>query len=461
MNEQKSIILHVSTNTFFNTLFLYAKKLSAQDFYPVMYFDNQYPTLEEDLQKLHSDNISYELDFPITFTKPKNYLRKLLLVFIKIIKRIDFFFFNGLFFELARHKSKYKKIKTIFRKGKIQYVLMISDLVQYDTGLIIKAAHKENIKVVILPLFAANYKEAAEHNYYNRSLEVSEWNFQLFFKISWLKKWLIHFKGRYMIRLPLYKIIIKELFKIAPENPWIINTGGADAMILESRAVKRLFVNAHPYENVKIEILGSVNLDIIYHSIKAKKQLINELIKNQKLDSSKRNALVAVPPDMHSSRGLKSDFSSYTDLLEFWLSCTKILSGYNIILSLHPSSTLEERYFFVDRGFNIIDKPTVMYIGLFDLYIASVSATIQWAIACGIPVINYDVYRYDYDDYKQLDAVLNTDCKQEFRNILKQLNSYNKLEILKEKQSKIAGDWGILDGNSSLRIVNFFARNLN
>ncbi len=34
-------------------------------------------------------------------------------------------------------------------------------------------------------------------------------------------------------------------------------------------------------------------------------------------------------------------------------------------------------------------------VPLCSLYVASVSATIRWAIACGKPVVNYDVYRFE------------------------------------------------------------------
>ena len=38
-------------------------------------------------------------------------------------------------------------------------------------------------------------------------------------------------------------------------------------------------------------------------------------------------------------------------------------------------------------------------VAISDMYVASVSSTIRWAILAGIPVINYDVYQYGYEDF--------------------------------------------------------------
>ena len=54
----------------------------------------------------------------------------------------------------------------------------------------------------------------------------------------------------------------------------------------------------------------------------------------------------------------------------------------------------------------IAARKTSELVPLCDLYVASVSSTIRWAIACGKPVVNYDVYRYRYTDFISLDGVL-------------------------------------------------------
>jgi hypothetical protein len=454
MNQRNNcVFLHVATNTFFNTLFEYAKELKNRNLFPLMYFDTPYATLEIDLKKLRNENIQYELDLPANFDARDSSINQVYFISLKIIRRIDYYLFSGFFFEYLRLKLKYNKLKSLLIACQSQIVLMISDLVQYDTGLIIKTAHERKIKVILLPLFAANYKEAVEHNYNNNSLQLSHWNFQLFSKITWLKKWIINFKGKFMIRLPFHKIVVKEVFGVAPQNPWAINTGGADLMIVEGNAVKRLFLHAHSYDSSRIKALGSINLDKLHDTMQNRNYLLEQMNREFKLDPRKKNVLVAVPADMHASRGANSDFSHYNDLIEFWLSSIKNLSNYNIILSVHPSVPQNERDYFIKKGFNLLDKPTVTYIALFDLYIASISATIQWAIACGIPVINYDDYKYDYDDYLGVEGVKYVTTKLDFLQVIKQFNDIETLEYYTAMQKTVSHEWGIVDGEGVTRII--------
>ena len=56
-----------------------------------------------------------------------------------------------------------------------------------------------------------------------------------------------------------------------------------------------------------------------------------------------------------------------------------------------------------------------------DIYVASISSTIRWAITCGKPVVNYDVYRYRYTDFLAVPGVLATEEQAEFRAVLQRL----------------------------------------
>ena len=70
----------------------------------------------------------------------------------------------------------------------------------------------------------------------------------------------------------------------------------------------------------------------------------------------------------------------------------------------------------------IAARRTSELVPLCDLYVASVSSTIRWAIACGKPVINYDVYRYRYTDFLNLEGVLVIEEQNEFREIVQRLD---------------------------------------
>jgi hypothetical protein len=93
-------------------------------------------------------------------------------------------------------------------------------------------------------------------------------------------------------------------------------------------------------------------------------------------------------------------------------------------------------------------------VPLCDLYVASVSSTIRWAIACGKPVINYDVYQYGYADYVGVAGVLLVRTRMEFRDALRKLSGDASVrDKLAERQRNDSSRWGMLDGRSGRRIV--------
>ncbi len=91
-------------------------------------------------------------------------------------------------------------------------------------------------------------------------------------------------------------------------------------------------------------------------------------------------------------------------------------------------------------------------IGLCDLYVASISATIRWAIASGIPVINYDIYKFNYQDYIGVQGVMTVFNFNDFSSALHMLTSDSDyLATLGAAQKKHAAEWGLIDGKFAER----------
>ena len=65
---------------------------------------------------------------------------------------------------------------------------------------------------------------------------------------------------------------------------------------------------------------------------------------------------------------------------------------------------------------------TAELVPLCDVFVASISSTIRWAIACGKPVVNYDVYRYRYTDFIGVEGVLTCEEQDEFVSVLRRLD---------------------------------------
>jgi hypothetical protein len=97
---------------------------------------------------------------------------------------------------------------------------------------------------------------------------------------------------------------------------------------------------------------------------------------------------------------------------------------------------------------------TAELVPLCDVYVAWVSSTIRWAIACAKPVINYDVYRYRYTDYLGLKGVITIEEQSQFLDVLRRMTSdaafWNEIA---ERQEAEAPRWGNFDGKARQRIA--------
>ena len=95
-----------------------------------------------------------------------------------------------------------------------------------------------------------------------------------------------------------------------------------------------------------------------------------------------------------------------------------------------------------------------MLLPVADVYVACISATICWALALGIPVVNYDCYRYRYDDYAGTRRVWTVENSSAFG------------VALRETLNGLAGDnaapaatqfdcerWGVIDGRFFDRFI--------
>jgi hypothetical protein len=92
-------------------------------------------------------------------------------------------------------------------------------------------------------------------------------------------------------------------------------------------------------------------------------------------------------------------------------------------------------------------RPTENLIPLADLYVASISATIRWALALGTPVVNYDCYRLDFEDYDTAAGIRVVRSLQQFKALLTGLVSDPKLlEEMKHDAERDRHRWGAIDG---------------
>ncbi len=475
---KKRIVLIIHTNTYFPGLLPLALSLQKiGNFEPVFLFARHYPHLAEDIKICQRESISVLFENGVEQTLAlqeklnvgHNRKKELPLFIQKWKRRFGWIRSKSFLYLVEKALStlslfdviiQYQKLSCLmgdFRKTirneNISLVILPADN-RYDLAAYIKAAHHEKIGVVVVPQFMASALEWAEY----------VWNQQqhhgrkLMNKVAGIlyPRWKLDFKDRTLVALPGAQIIAREWLKIAPPLPWVLHSGATDYMALESNAV-RDYCLAEGLPSEKLVVTGSIAHDMIFDQLSDRENKHTELCQKLGYQEDHPIILSALPPDVLYMDRPECDFQIYSELVEFWCKSISAVPGYNHIVALHPSVQCDEMKYLEKFDLKITREPTANIIPLCDIFVASISSTIQWAIACGIPVLNYDVFRYRYTDYQNVDGVITLEEKQDFLHALtKMTTNPDYYAGVRVNQSKDAENWGCLDGKVAERLDNLF-----
>jgi len=339
---------------------------------------------------------------------------------------------------------------------KIDMVVLTIDVVAYKSSMLIRAAKLLNIPSVIMPFTVCFPNSVAENFIVQKSYHYNPLNNDHKLIHDTFPNWIIHHKGKELFRLNnVAHMLAFEELNLTPENPWLYHSGYSDIIAAESIFMKELLVN-EGVSSDKIFITGSVDLDIIYDNkrnvLQSKKMLYQEL----SLPDERPMILWSVVPSQFNFRSI-SEFSNYYEAIGFIIKAlSAFLKKYNIIASIHPRYYPEKFDLIETTGIKISKRDIRELIPLCDIYITSTSATTRWAAALGIPVIDFDIYHYEYKEHKR-DGIMQVQNASEFVELLNNItlnqNFYNQLALL---QKNNMGYWGQLDGLSSSRILSLF-----
>lgn len=350
---------------------------------------------------------------------------------------------------VAFFKAKIAYLKELYSKHHIQSIVLGEENVLLDTFVFKKATSSQ--KVFIYPYTIPNPKEMAGGAHRNFDLNTTSGKA--------LKtvggRWVRIFGEKIFLLLPISKIVSFYLVNYKPKNPWVLNFDLSDKILLESQSMVKLYQSLG-FSSQQLEKTGSLNDDLMAKITSLHQQKRSSLQVKYNIPSDKPFILVGFPPDQFPR--IEAELQSYNQLIEaFVKALSPYLGSFTVLISKHPRITrpLSEM---TEKGFIVCDEPTIELIPLAHIYIASASATIRWAIASGIPVINYDLYRYRYSDYSTANSIVNTESSSEFSKKLHELlTNKNYFNDLKATAQKEAPDWGTLDGKSADRIVKLIS----
>lgn len=341
---------------------------------------------------------------------------------------------------------------------KPRLIVLGGDMVGYDTPVYVKVGHEHGIPTLVVPSTMSNGLEQAEVYYGDPDYHVKGWEGAL---ISWLfPKWVRQHKDKRLFRCPPGRLVALEFAGLAPPQPWIFNSGAADAIAMESPAMIDYYAEAG-MKNDRMILTGTLSDDAMAARMSQARQLRERLCAELGFDPSQPLILTALPPDFLYVNGGRPlcDFQRYEDIVEFWIGSIAELKGCNCIVALHPIIDIESMRHIERDNVRIGTWKTADMVPTCDIYVASISSTIRWAIGCGKPVVNYDVYRYRYTDFLSVPGVLATEEKDEYRSILRRLaEDVDHRNEIASRQAGLASYWGMLDGHVGDRMLDVVHR---
>lgn len=349
-------------------------------------------------------------------------------------------------------KTHYEYFPEILDKLQIKLVVIPEHNLFYFTQLAVYLARQKNIPSILVPFTIANTLEWAEAFYNVPERSYNNQSSRIFGRI--FPQWVYMHKNRKLV-LPYELILVHEMLAIRPKNPWLLNSGNIDFIAVESQAMHEYYAKAG-IEGTLFRQTGALYNDELFNIITDKSKNLELLYNRLNITNQLPMMLCALPPNQLSSRCDQIDFESYETIIQEMLDeLVKYIGQYNLLINLHPRINPDSVRWLSNYPVIVVNTDIVELIPLASLFIASCSATIRMAITCGVPVVNYDVYQYHYDDYLGIDGVLNVFNRAEYSNTLNQLvndgDYFNKITTL---QRQTSANWGQLDGKNGKRLLH-------
>lgn len=453
--EAARVLFVIHTSTVFVECFRLAKLLVREGIKPVFTFAYADWTIEAFSNECKEAAIEVYRPSYQRKTTPFEIFRHLASI---VLDRWPSLFLSFIleFLQLQRSVSK---VRTVFKTIKPDLLVLSIDLAGYDSCAYVKVAHEFGRKVILISSIMSNGLDQAEVYYHDRNHHVAGPLRRLVARA--FPKWIICHRLRSIFRVPPGRVVAMELLGLAPPKPWLFNSSMADVITMESAAMVE-YSAAAGMPREQMALTGSTTDDVMAAVQAESQKRRTALCQSLGFPTDSSLILTAVPPNFLNQPGGRPecDFNgNYESLVDFWLKSCSGFAGYNVVVALHPSVPPSEIHKFERYGARVARLNTAELIPLCDIFVASISSTIRWAIACEKPVVNYDVYRYRYTDFVDLEGVLTCEEQEEFRALLARLTSDPKFAAeIRRRQTAVSRQWGCLDGRSGQRLVELVER---
>ena len=354
--------------------------------------------------------------------------------------------------ELSDSVRVRRRLRRMLARDDVRLVIAPGDSVGYATPNLIRAAHDRGVRSLIVPFTVSNALEMAADLKRYRHFSTSRLDNLLVAQL--FPQWQYVHQGHRMIRLPAPQAMVHQVWGVTPPNPWVLNSGYADALAVESQYMWDYYERAG-LDARHFVLTGALGDDAAAAALDKAGPRRGELYAELGLPPGRKMVLFSYGEYHYFFQsGRASEFANQEELTRFWLESLRAMPGYNVVLSLHPSLKREDMEHLQSAGVKISTRPIEELIPLCDVYVVSISATTRTAIACGKPVVDHDVFGFDYDNFVGMDAVWVTHTRADFAGTLRRLAADEAFfQRAVEAQRRVAPRFGTLDGRVHERMI--------
>lgn len=367
------------------------------------------------------------------------------------------FIVQGMFFGFWMRRVELEAVTSMFGETRPSLIVLPEQNFGYHHEILFTVAKRYGIPVLIFPYSLAGHQEWAEN--FKEMPECHVRGLLRRIVARGFPQWVLPYKGHRLI-LPLPYIFSCEHLRCVPTIPWVTNSGPAGVFAADNLFMKE-FYRREGVDTSEWQIVGSLAEDRLFRNMRKKDAIRQRVAEKLALDPDLPVLLIGLPPEQFSL-GIRPgmEFGNYRDLVEFIIAATIAVAAnkYNIWVSLHPRTRREDVEFIEAKAVRIVDGPIEEILPTAHIYISVISATIRWAIACEVPVLNFDAYQAHYDDFTGLDGVVEVSTKEQFQRAIALMTQdvayYSRVA---QAQTRDAGRLFKLDGKAEERICRLIA----
>ncbi|SOE17801.1 hypothetical protein SAMN05877838_2705 [Hoeflea halophila] len=329
-------------------------------------------------------------------------------------------------------------------------IVLLEDNAEGLTGLVSHMARQRSIPYVVLPDYIPNPAEPARYYFDNPQHSADSLTGRVIRYFA--PRWILEYDGKRLLRLPGNAVFVRWMRGQHCPQPWILNAGYAEAILLESRASVKHYEKLGFFSQ-KLKVIGGATEDSLHEIALRKDELRRMLDAEYGFSADKPLVICGLPPDQYTAATEGFEFRSYEELCRQWFAALEAVTDRaNVLAVRHPRMKAEVFAPYLKGRVRLANRSLDGILPACDLYIACISTTIRWALALGIPVLNYDTYRYDYGDFSSAHGCLEVTSVEAFQQALETMLLPGGLDEIRSAAAADASEWGLTDGKFKERL---------